>query len=240
MTLELLDIRFGRTGYPKTVEYTESDVPERWPKQWLRQKRNSKYFYQQIKNKFTYTLNHQGYREKHWDQIDWNNSYIFLGCSHTFGVGVPEAETLPKLIQNEVEKYCVNLGIPGGNNSFSMFNSATLINENIKPLGVFYQRTYANRWFDITNDNILDPILASDNKNKKYFKNEKYIDFLDNSISETIISQWKNICPIIEFNIAMFSDHTEDIYVARDGCHYNGLYFQKIAKHLLEKIDKYS
>lgn len=240
MTLELLDITFGRIGYPKTVEYAESDLPDRWLKQWSRKKRNSKYFYHQTKKQFSYTLNSQGYREKQWDKINWNNSYIFLGCSHTFGVGVPEEETIPKLVQTSIEKYCVNLGIPGGNNSFCMFNSAKLINQNIKPMGVFYQRTYANRWFDITNDNILDPFLASDNKKKKYFKNKKYIDFLDNSISETILSQWKNICPIIEFDITMFPDYDEDCYVARDGCHYNGLYFKKIAQHLLEKIDKYT
>jgi hypothetical protein len=241
MTPELLDITFGRIGYPKVVEYTESDTPDRWKSRWnLRKALHTNYYKIQTSKSFTYSLNKQGYRENDWKEINWTNSYIFLGCSHTFGVGVPQEDTLPKQIQNSTDKYCVNLGIPGGNNSFSMFNSSKLINQGIKPLGVFYQRTYANRWFDIKDDNTLDPFLASDNKKNNYFKNKNYIDFLDNSISETIHSQWKNICPIIEFNIAMFPDHDKDFYIARDGCHYNEAYFKKIVPHLLEKLHKYS
>ena len=37
--MELLDTRFGRSGYPKTINYTENDKPELWAKAWY--KRNA-------------------------------------------------------------------------------------------------------------------------------------------------------------------------------------------------------
>ena len=91
----------------KIVEYTESDDPRYWKKHWQNKEAyNSEYYKLQTSKKFTYTLNSQGYREKEWRDIDWNNSYVFLGCSHTFGVGVPNDETLPKQVQSATGVYC--------------------------------------------------------------------------------------------------------------------------------------
>ena len=65
MTLELIDTRFGRIGYPKVIEYTVSDIPERWSKQWAHKGALDSQFYTNETNKtFTYNLNSQGYREQ--------------------------------------------------------------------------------------------------------------------------------------------------------------------------------
>ena len=45
MTLELVDTRFGRIGYPKTVEHTESDLPDRWDNAWKRRDAYNTDFY---------------------------------------------------------------------------------------------------------------------------------------------------------------------------------------------------
>jgi hypothetical protein len=225
--MELLDTRFGREGYPKTVEYTESDKPERWQKQW--NKRNALYSLQhkkQISRKdIFYNLNSQGYREQEWNQIDWNNIFIFLGCSHTFGCGVSLNETLPKIIQGKTSTYCVNLGIPGGSNFFSMLNSSYLINQEIKPKAVFYQRTYNSRWFDIEKNKVTTA--------NNYKIDKDYLDFLDTNISTTIHSQWKHVCPVIEYCMEDYKDCGSIEYIARDGCHYNGLFFEKVSENLI-------
>lgn len=234
--MELLDTRFGRSGYPKTINYTENDKPELWAKAWYKRRaKDTKYYRKQTKQKITYSLNSQGYREQEWNSIDWNNSFVFIGCSHTFGVGVAYERTLPKLMQEKLGAYCVNLGIPGGNNYFSMINSAKIINAGVRPKGVFYQRTYPTRWFDFKDDT-LNPFNANEKGYKHYFKDVQYTNFLDSSIAETLYSQWKNICPVIEFVIdTLVPDPGNERYIARDGAHYNDLYFEKAVKELYDK-----
>jgi hypothetical protein len=224
--MQLLDVRFARAGYPKTVAYTESDLPERWKKQWKqRDSFDSEYYKKETSRKLTYTLNSQGYREKEWKDIDWDNSFVFLGCSHTFGVGVDHNETIPMLMQQKTGINCINLGIPGGSNMFSVMNSAKLINYGINPLKVFFQKTYSNRWF------YYDETLQTQKENKHIdFKTEK---FLDNEISGIIKSQWKD--KVIEYEIEMFDDCWNHKYIARDGCHFNNKYFDRVTNKLLDK-----
>jgi len=235
--MQLIDTRFGRTGYPTVVEYTECDDPKKWNKYWQARKSASRTRYykkQTSRRDIFYHLNSQGYREKEWNQINWNESYVFLGCSHTFGVGVGHNETIPAQIQFKTGINCINLGIPGGNNAFSMFNSAKLINQGIKPLKVFFQRAFAFRWFDYNDNYGPIPYIATDKAYRKFYISDKYVNYLDVSISETIASQWKHICPIIEYNIEMFDDRWNPRYLARDGTHFNRLYFEKVVNRLLE------
>ena len=42
----------------------------------------------------TYTMNSHGYRTKQFDNIDWNNSVVILGCSCVFGTGINESDTI--------------------------------------------------------------------------------------------------------------------------------------------------
>ena len=234
--MELLDTRFGRSGYPKTINYTENDKPELWAKAWYkRNAENTEYYSKQTKQKITYSLNSQGYREQEWNNIDWNNSFVFIGCSHTFGVGVAYEKTLPKLMQEKLGAYCVNLGIPGGSNYFSMINSAKIINAGIKPKGIFYQHTYPNRWFDFKDGN-LNTFSHNDKGYQTYFKNEQYTNFVDDSINQTLHSQWNGICNITKFVIDdLVTDCGNQKYIARCGAHYNDLYFEKAVEELYDK-----
>lgn len=234
--LELLDISFGRKGYPKTVEYTESDFPDRWEKQWRRKGAyESSYYTAQTNKDIGYNLNSQGYREKEWNNINWNQSILCLGCSHTFGVGVPKDETMPHKLSKKLQVNCVNLGIPGGSNFFSAINSSKLINSNIKPLAVVFQKTYRNRWFSIKN-NTLDCITGTDLNITNFFPTEEYSQFVDSNISNIIESQWKNISPVFAVDMEMFNDRDNLEYIARDGAHWNGLYFEKIVDVLSKNI----
>lgn len=238
--MQLLDTKFGRSDFPKTVNYWESDFPNRWKHQW--KKRNAhktKYFDREIiRTDIEYKINSQGYREKEWNQINWNDCYIFLGCSHTVGVGVPYNKTIPKLMEKKLSSYCVNLGISGGCNYFSMCNSSYLIENNIKPKGIFFQRTYKSRWFDFK-ENWLRPLTANDKEFGNFYQNGAYINFIDDTVSQTITSLWKDICPVIEYQIDdLIPNNGNERYIARDGCHYNGDYFEKVAKILYDKYIK--
>lgn len=70
---------------------------------------------------FKYELNKHGFRCDDFNTIDFSKkSIVYLGCSHTFGIGSPEEDIwcsmLHKLLQEHynTEFNLINLGVPGG------------------------------------------------------------------------------------------------------------------------------
>lgn len=73
------------------------------------------------KNSFTYQINKNGFRCDNFDTLDLSKkSIVYLGCSHTFGIGSPEEDIwcsmLHKLLQEHynIKFNFINLGVPGG------------------------------------------------------------------------------------------------------------------------------
>jgi hypothetical protein len=56
-----------------------------------------------------YKINELGFR----GNLKNNAEILAVGCSYTFGVGVPEDGTWPNLLGSEINKDILNLGIPG-------------------------------------------------------------------------------------------------------------------------------
>lgn len=74
-------------------------------------------------NPFTYSLNDWGHR---CEDIDVSaNNILFLGCSNTFGTGLPKEKTWPYLVSKELGMREVNLGLPGGSldSCFRLYNA---------------------------------------------------------------------------------------------------------------------
>lgn len=67
-----------------------------------------------VDNPFTYKGNssrfrhHENFKEDKSRKVD-----VFLGCSITFGIGVPEEKTFCRLFSNKTGRDTINLGIPG-------------------------------------------------------------------------------------------------------------------------------
>lgn len=80
-----------------------------------------------------YTVNAHGYRTKEWKDISWNNSILLLGCSHVFGIGVDDNDTLDKKLSSMFGREVINLGIPAGSANAILYNTLQLIKEKIKP-----------------------------------------------------------------------------------------------------------
>jgi len=65
-----------------------------------------------LKNPFNYRLNRNGFRSN--DEFETEEAgNIFLGCSHTFGIGHSLENTWSYLVNREVGGKFFNLGIPG-------------------------------------------------------------------------------------------------------------------------------
>lgn len=68
--------------------------------------------YKTFGNHCHYTVNSQGYRCPEFDAIDWENSIIFFGCSHVFGIGLLDHETVANQLSLILNCPVINLGTP--------------------------------------------------------------------------------------------------------------------------------
>lgn len=66
-----------------------------------------------IDNKVSYTFNEHGFRCPSFEN---KPSIMFLGCSHTLGIGINIEDTWGHLVSKELNLRCINLGQGGGTN----------------------------------------------------------------------------------------------------------------------------
>ena len=130
------------------------------------------------KDDFYYDVNANGFRCDDFDTIDFTKkSVIYLGCSHTFGIGLPEEHCWPLIthkVLNTTETYnYINLSVAGGSVDwyllflpfFKKFNPALIISAN-----PFTERMIMIDDFN-ENEKILRDIHPSDAKLNKSFNN---------------------------------------------------------------------
>jgi len=127
--------------------------------------------------KLTYTLNSNGYRAPEWNKVNWNNSYLIFGCSHTFGVGIDVSETLAVQIEHIIQKPVINLGVGGGSVQHILSNSIELINKGVRPRGVIIfwptvERTlwWGREWAVAMGPWLLRPASTASLEEKAFYK----------------------------------------------------------------------
>jgi len=112
--------------------FRHSDTESLFEKNLKTKPENWKWRDKQIK----YTVNSEGYRTTEWQNIKWQNSIIMLGCSHVFGIGVDDKETLSAQLENILKTPVVNLGFPAGGSTNILYNTLRLLENEIKPKAV--------------------------------------------------------------------------------------------------------
>jgi hypothetical protein len=122
--------------------FSGTDSPQKFEEHKKTQPASWKYHTKEI----VYKVNSSGYRTYEWDDIDWANAIVMLGCSCTFGVGVAEDETITHLLEQISGCQVVNLGYPGGSNQLMLNNLSTLINKFPAPRAVVMSWTSGNRF----------------------------------------------------------------------------------------------
>ena len=103
-------------------------------------------------DQISYDFNVHGFRAPDFDTVDWENSWIILGCSHVLGIGNPVDETLGSYIQQHLNEPVINLGVAGCSNDI-IFNNFVYAMTNHKPKGVIVFWTYPSRFTHITDYN---------------------------------------------------------------------------------------
>jgi len=123
-----VDTRFANTDSPENFEKHLKTQPFDWH-----------YKTKQIE----YKVNSNGYRAKEWNEIDWPNAIVVLGCSMTAGIGVAEDETITHFLSRLSGREVVNLGLSGAGLDAMMFNNVNLRKHFGKPWAV------VNLWTNI-------------------------------------------------------------------------------------------
>jgi len=92
------------------------------------------------KKDFTYKLNNFGLR---YDTQDKPKKICFVGCSHTFGHGLPQDYVYPEIITKSLgdEWQCINVSIPGSGPDVQCINLAWAIDKYDIDVVVWYMST---------------------------------------------------------------------------------------------------
>jgi hypothetical protein len=103
----------------------------------------------EIKN-VEYKINSDGFRTEHFEDSTDKDIILATGCSFTFGLGLPEKYTWPKLLEAELNKDAdlfklYNLGFPGHGYFIIIKNIFSFIKKYGKPKAIFIVFPNINR-----------------------------------------------------------------------------------------------
>lgn len=102
----------------------------------------------------TYKLNNYGHRSKNIDEIDTNNYILFIGDSHTFGVGLELEKTYAYLTAQDLNMTYYNLSVGGTGLDFMFYNLNMWLTKFPKPKYISICWTDPHRVTLATKDNI--------------------------------------------------------------------------------------
>jgi hypothetical protein len=210
---------------------------------------------------FTYKINEYGFR---YDSIKKDKIICFVGCSITFGVGLPQDKIYPELVTKALgnDWQCMNISVPGSGPDVQMINLTWAIN-NFKIDKIVWYMSDPLR--QMTYDGHLKvhvPNCMPDPSNNQSLEIINYVVKFEETILlktywnfYTLVSliKEKNIdlyfrCWISEFHskleplISQFNikeiGNMNGIDRARDNMHQGLRSHQQFADHIMEKIDE--
>jgi hypothetical protein len=101
---------------------------------------------------FTYKFNSYGFR---CNEFNDDAGIVFLGCSHTVGVGLPLEQTFSQIISKQLNLQCINLAVPATSND-TAFRLACHWIPKMKPKIVVMMSPDPARFELITQDNKIN------------------------------------------------------------------------------------
>lgn len=173
--------------------------------------------YNWIDSAIAYTFNSYGFR---CNEFTNNESVVFLGCSHTLGIGIPVENTWAYHVAKTVNLECYNLAIGGGAND-TAFRIAYNWLPRIKPKLVVLCETHPER-LEVLAHNESECIMPAcvPNWSENFYR--RWVDTDSNSK----LNQLKNSLAIEQLcnnaNIKFVKDsiyNLVNVDLARDLCH---------------------
>lgn len=215
------------------VEWWDSDSLENFEK-------SSNNYYN--KDSITYRFNNYGYRGIDFDTNCTKPKILCLGCSITFGIGLPENEIWLSHIQSYFPSHIVyNLGIPGGSPDTVtriLTNCCNILNPKL----VLILWPSKNRFetYKDPKDGYITPHgpWSLTKENCEFFHNmESYNQFEKNRILVKLLKSTYNF-NLQEINIDDYNDtFSKQLPLARDMAHYGPQVQKNIANMFIDKLN---
>jgi hypothetical protein len=188
-----------------------------------------------VNSNFKYTFNSHGFR---CEEFTDDPTIMFLGCSYTFGIGLPIENVWSTLVAKKLNMHCANLAI-GGGASDTAFRLCYGWIDKIKPKIVIFLEPPSFR-IEIVNNTKQTVINANYTGPYEPFIKDWVIDenniYLNNQKNQLAI---KSLCDTrnIKYLFLSFDDFSmiNDDY-ARDLCHPGVKSHQLFANNVLEKF----
>lgn len=202
-------------------------------------------------------FNKQGYRS---DSLSGDNGFLFLGCSITFGYGLPRHEAWPWIVGKHFDVSVWNLAVTGQGDDVCFLNTKKWISK-LKPKVVcmMIPPTGRFKFFDVDDESLSNQFiywkLTSYEKEVKFpwLFNVKnlYVHTLKNILSIKTLCDEHNI-PLVLKSPAIqkwVSENKMSVWdkltmkkewgdVAQDGQHPGPKWHKKMADYYIEEINK--
>lgn len=204
----------------------------------------------------SYKFNSQGHRCKNLEEIDLSNYILFIGCSHTEGIGLPLEKTYPYITASELNCDYYNLSMAGTGFDVLEHNLIMWFHKvQQKPKFVVIQWSDHSRYVSLYPgyDKLMQSGRWMDDENTRRFmaaSEELGIVHARKQITRNLLKSIIKV-PIIELNFRQHSGYSNDGLwlkrsdLARDLCHAGIESHKNASKDLIEhitevlKCDKY-
>jgi hypothetical protein len=103
----------------------------------------------------SYDVNSDGYRELEFSTINWNDSVVIFGCSHVFGIGLAQEETLSARLSQLLGVPVVNMGIGASSIYHAFYNQVCLKEMGVCPRAIVNVWTSHHRLAEWRSDSAL-------------------------------------------------------------------------------------
>ena len=191
----------------QTFDWYPMDSKERYEEN-LKNKLYELQKFNWVDSTFTYKFNSHGFR---CEEFTAEPSVMFLGCSHTCGIGLPLENTWTYLVSKQLNLNMINLGL-GGSGPDTAFRLANHYIPQLKQKIVIYLQSYKERFSLLTKDKVhqFSPIFYPKEFEKFYFE---WISYEENIILHELKHNLaiemlcnKNNIKLITFNIDCFGE----------------------------------
>jgi hypothetical protein len=159
----------------------------------------------------TYTLNSDGYRTHEFKDIDWANSVVIFGCSHIFGIGLDDKDTISSRLEEILNMPVINMGATGASMLFNLHNSMILRDGYPIPKAVVvfwpnYNRIveyhkYTTQFHGVWN-------MEPNSLPNAWFKNDSHAIANAMFMSKAVKLLWQEKCPYYE---TTWDDNTQSV-----------------------------
>lgn len=220
------------------TKYSGHDSPELLEKN-LKIKPDN-WYYRNIS--IDYLYNNLGHRCKRIGEIDLNNYILFIGCSHTEGVGNRIIDTFPYIVSKELKCDYYNLSL-GGSGIDTMMHNLNIWLHKIKhqPKYIVWQWPEPTRYLSYDGKNINRHGTWQDDTNTSNFIIAGDMSNYFHArikLAESLLEQLPNVVEIDFFTKKNKNIFFERLDLARDDLHYGVESNKNLASKLYDRMHK--